>query len=138
MTDAIVIGAGHNGLVCAAYLAKAGLDVVVERSHRIGGACVTEELTPGCHFSTFAYGAHGPVPKICRELEVPREAFEVHPIDPTLFFPFPDGDHIIQWADAERTAAGLDRFGAREQDGYLEYLSFMRLGKQCILRPATK
>jgi phytoene dehydrogenase-like protein len=47
--DIVIIGAGHNGLVCAGYLAKAGLDViVVERSHRIGGACITEELAPGC------------------------------------------------------------------------------------------
>ena len=54
--DVIVIGAGHNGLVCAGYLAKAGLDVlVVERSKRIGGACISEELTPGYIFSTFAY-----------------------------------------------------------------------------------
>ena len=133
MTDTIIIGAGHNGLVCAGYLAKAGLDVlVVERSHRIGGACVTEELTPGCHFSTFAYGTHGPVPKICRDLEVPSEAFEVRELDPTMFFPFPDGDHIMMWADAQRSAAALERFGPREQDGYLEYSNFMRLGKRCL------
>ena len=92
LLDAIVIGAGHNGLVCAAYLAKAGLDVLVlERSHRVGGASVTEELVPGCLFSTFAYNANGPGPKICRELNIPADAFEIIPPDPTMFFPFPDG-----------------------------------------------
>src|SRR5438045_4814984 len=67
--NVIVVGAGHNGLVCAGYLAKAGLDVLVlERSHRIGGACITEELVPGYQFSTFAYNAHGPGSKICSDL----------------------------------------------------------------------
>jgi len=129
MTDAdvIVIGAGHNGLVCAGYLAKAGLDVLVlERSHRIGGACVTEELVPGCRFSTFAYGAHGPGPKICEELEVPANAFVVHPLDPHQFVPFPDGDHVMLWSEVERTAEGLERFGSSEADGYLAYSQFLQ------------
>jgi len=90
--DVIVIGAGHNGLVCASYLAKAGMSVLVlERSHRVGGACITEELRPGCHFSTFAYAANGPGPKICADLNIPAEAFEVIEGDPKLFLPFPDG-----------------------------------------------
>ncbi len=118
--DAIVIGAGHNGLVCAAYLAKAGLDVlIVERSHRIGGACVTEELVEGFRFSTFAYGAHGPGAKICGDLEVPP--FDIEALDPSTFHPFPDGDHVMLFADADKTAAGLDRFGPREAEGYLDY-----------------
>jgi phytoene dehydrogenase-like protein len=125
--DIIIIGAGHNGLVCAGYLAKAGLDVLVlERSQRIGGACITEELVPGYYFSTFAYGAHGPGPKICRDLEIPRDAFIVEPCDPGLFCPFPDGDHILLWVDAKKTTAGLERFGPREGDGYLRYLDFMQ------------
>lgn len=139
--DIVIIGAGHNGLVCAGYLAKAGLDViVVERSHRIGGACITEELVPGCRFSTFAYGAHGPGPKLCRDLEVPADAFIVEGIDPTMFFPFPDGDCIVLWADAEKTAAGLERFGPGEADGYLSYLKFMDqavgLAEEWFLSPA--
>ncbi len=124
--DILIIGAGHNGLVCAGYLAKAGLDVIVlERSQRIGGACITEELVPGFRFSTFAYGAHGPGPKICRELEVPADAFLIEPIDPGMFSPFPDGEQIFLWADAGKTAAGLRRFGPREADGYIAYLRFM-------------
>lgn len=139
-TDVIVIGAGHNGLVCAGYLAKAGLNVlVVERSHRIGGACVTEELVPGCRFSTFAYSAHGPGSKICRDLEVPANAFAIEPIDPSSFFPFPDGDHIMLWSDTHRTAAGISRFGPREAEGYVSYQRFMaqaaEIAKDWFLRP---
>ncbi len=124
--DVIVIGAGHNGLVCAAYLAKAGLDVlVVERSHRIGGACVTEELVPGFHFSTFAYSAHGPGPKICCDLELAADAFQINAIDPVVFHPFPDGDHVMLWSDREQSAEGLSRFGPREAEGYLAYHRFL-------------
>jgi phytoene dehydrogenase-like protein len=129
--DALVVGAGHNGLVCAAYLAKAGRDVlVVERSHRLGGACITEELLPGCRFSTFAYGAHGPGPKICRDLEIPADAFVVEPNDPVMFAPFPDGDHVMLWSDGERSAAGLERFGPREPEGLRQYQKFVQLGKE--------
>jgi len=125
--DVIVVGAGHNGLVCAAYLAKAGLDVLVlEKSHRIGGACITEELVPGFHFSTFAYSAHGPGPKICRDLEIPEEAFTIVEYDPASFMPFPDGDYAIQWLDHIKTAEGLERFGPREADGYIVYQEFLR------------
>jgi phytoene dehydrogenase-like protein len=126
MTDIVLVGAGHNGLVCAGYLAKAGLDVVVvERSHRIGGACITEELVPGFTFSTFAYTAHGPGPKICRDLEIPADAFTIVEYDLALFAPFPDGDHVLLWKDADKTAAGLERFGPREGDGYLAFTDFM-------------
>ena len=126
MADVLVIGAGHNGLVCAGYLAKAGLDVLVlERSHRIGGACITEELCRGFRFSTFAYGAHGPGSKICRDLEIPADAFEIATIDPSTFHPFPDGDHIMLWRDATKTAEGLSRFGPREADGYVAFQKFL-------------
>ena len=129
--DAIVIGAGHNGLVCAAYLAKAGMQVLVlERSHRIGGASITEELVPGCQFSTFAYNANGPGPKICRELEIPAAAIEVVSPNPTMFFPFPDGDHLLLWADEKKTLAELSRFGPREAEGYIAYQRLMQAGKQ--------
>ena len=139
-TDVVVIGAGHNGLVCAGYLAKAGLDVVVvERSGRIGGACVTEELIPGYRFSTFAYGAHGPGPRICRDLDVPADAFVVEALDPTMLAPYPDGDGIMLWSDIERTAAGLERFGSGEAEGYLAYTRFMNeaigLAEEWFLSP---
>lgn len=129
--DVILIGAGHNGLVCAAYLAKAGLDVlVIERSHRIGGACVTEELVPGCHFSTFAYNALGPGPTICRDLEIPADAFEVIEPEPKLLSPFPDGDHIIWWGDPQKSAAGISKYGQHEVDGFFAYQQLMQRGKE--------
>lgn len=131
IADAIIIGAGHNGLVCAAYLAQAGWDVLVlERSHRIGGGCVTEELVPGCQFSTFAYNANGPGPKICGDLEIAGDAFDVVETDPKLLSPFPDGDHIMWWGDAERSAAGIARYGPREAEGFVKYNAFMQLGKE--------
>jgi len=126
MPDILIIGAGHNGLVCAGYLAKAGLDVVVvERSHRIGGACVSEELVPGFTFSTFAYGAHGPCAKICRDLEVPAGAFHIVECDPVQFAPFPDGDCVLVWQDPTQTAAGLERFGPGEGAGYRAFSAFL-------------
>jgi len=122
MLDAVIVGAGHNGLVCAAYLAKAGQNVlVVERSAQVGGACVTQELVPGFRFSTFAYGAHGPGPRICRDLEIPAEAFSVKCLDPGLVQLFPDGDRIVLWADPGRLEAELERFGRAEVEGYRRY-----------------
>ncbi|MBH05478.1 MAG: hypothetical protein CMJ20_04070 [Phycisphaeraceae bacterium] len=124
--DVIVIGAGHNGLVCASYLAKSGLDVlVVERSHRIGGACITEELVPGYQFSTFAYSAHGRAPRICRDLEIPPDAWLIEEADPRMFTPFPDGDHLFLWQDVNRTVTGLERLSQRDAQVYPDYLQYM-------------
>jgi phytoene dehydrogenase-like protein len=122
MYDTVIIGAGHNGLVCASYLAKAGQNVlVVERSGYLGGACITQELVPGFRFSTFAYGAHGPGPKICGDLEIPAEAFHIKRLDPGLVQLFPDGDRIVLWSDPTRMEAELERFGGREVEGYRQY-----------------
>lgn len=129
--DVLIIGAGHNGLVCAGYLARAGLDVLVlERSHRIGGGCVTEELVPGYQMSTFALVAHGPGPRICEDLQIPAEALVIDEHDPVTFMPFPDGDHVMLWRDIDRTAADLTRFGQKEAEGYLAYQQFNDQVKQ--------
>jgi phytoene dehydrogenase-like protein len=138
--DVIIVGAGHNGLVCASYLAKAGLRVlVVERSSGVGGGCVTQELVPGYHFSTFAYGAHGPSANICRDLEIPADAIRVETLNPHIFQPFPDGDYVIMWSDHEKTAAGLERFGPQEAAGYLAYQDFLgkaiEMASEWRLRP---
>ena len=79
--DAVIIGGGHNGLVCAAYLAKAGLDVLVlERRHVVGGACATEEIFPGYHVSTCSYVVYILQDKIVEELALRKHGYDVHPL----------------------------------------------------------
>ena len=96
MRDIIVIGAGHNGLVCAAYLARAGLDVLVlERREVLGGACATEELIPGFKFSSCAFLCYAFHPKIVADLEMKRHGFHVYELEPLEFRPFPDGRHLV-------------------------------------------
>src|ERR1700747_3578971 len=92
--DAIVIGGGHNGLVNAAYLARAGKKVLVlERRHVVGGAAVTEEIIPGFKFSVCSYVVSLLRPEIIRDLDLPRHGLEILPLDGTLT-PMPSGDYL--------------------------------------------
>src|SRR5215212_11054976 len=100
MIDAAVIGAGHNGLVCAAYLARAGLSVeVFERRDVPGGACVTEELWPGVQASPGAYTLSLLRPQIVRDLGLDL-AVSIH--EPYLFAPLPDERRVVSWSNPAR------------------------------------
>jgi len=138
--DAIVVGGGHNGLVSAAYLARAGLRVLVlERRAIVGGACITEEVFPGVRFSRLAYSAGLLRPEIIRDLDLPRFGYEVHPFDPQFFLPFPNGDSILLWNDTERNHRELARFSKKDADAYPKYVAFwtdtMELIEAMVLEP---
>lgn len=119
--DAIIVGGGHNGLVCAAYLAKAGRKVLVlERRHVLGGAAVTEELHPGFRFSVCSYVVSLFRPHIIRDLELARHGMEQIPLE-CSFLPLPDGDSLCRWSDAHRTRREIARFSARDAEIYPEF-----------------
>jgi phytoene dehydrogenase-like protein len=118
--DAAVVGAGHNGLVAAAYLARAGMSVeVFERRDAVGGACVTEELWPGVRASPGAYTLSLLRREILTELDLAGHGLEVHVHEPYLFAPLPDGRRVVTWSDRERTREQLSREWSRaDADAY--------------------
>jgi phytoene dehydrogenase-like protein len=120
MLDAVVIGGGHNGLVAAAYLARAGLSVEVhERREIVGGACVTEELWPGVRASPGAYTLSLLRPEIMQDLQLGMHGLEVSVHEPYLFAPFPDGRHVVTWSERRRTWEQLERDWSRaDADAY--------------------
>ncbi|MGH7446275.1 MAG: phytoene desaturase family protein, partial [Longimicrobiales bacterium] len=119
--DVIVIGGGHNGLVCAAYLARAGKRVLVlERRPRVGGAAVSEEVFPGFRFTVFSYVVSLLRPEIVRDLELPRHGLHILPLESTLT-PLPDGDYLASWSDADRTRRELYRHSPRDAEAYDEF-----------------
>ena len=123
--DAIIIGGGHNGLVNAAYLARAGKKVVVlERRHLVGGAAVTEEIYPGFKFSVFSYVVSLLRPEIIRDLDLPRHGLEILPLESTIT-PMFNGDYLGSWADHDQTRQELVRHSRRDAEAYDEYGKLM-------------
>src|SRR5690348_18325818 len=116
--DAVVIGGGHNGLISAAYLARAGLrTLVLEQRHVLGGAAMSEEVFPGFRFSVFSYVVSLLRPEIIRELELPRHGLHILPLESTLT-PLPNGDYLAQWSDHDQNRRSEER----------------RVGKECRSR----
>ncbi len=120
--DIIIIGAGHNGLVTAAYLARAGYKVLVlERRELLGGACVTEEVWPGFKVSTASYVNSLFRPQIIRELELKKHGFEMLPRNPSSFTPFPDGRYLMMGPDAALNQREVGKFSAKDAENLPRY-----------------
>jgi len=127
--DAVVIGGGHNGLVNAAYLARAGKKVLVlERRKVLGGAAVTEEIVPGFLFSECSYVVSLLRPEIIRELDLPRHGLEILPLDGT-FSPMTNGDYLWRVNDHAKTQREIRRHSRLDAEAYDEFGSAMALTK---------
>src|SRR3712207_8899322 len=115
--DMIIVGGGHNGLVTAAYLAAAGVKVLVlERREVLGGACVTEEVWPGFKVSTAAYVNSLLRPEIIRDLELKKYGFEMLPRSPSSFTPFPDGRYLMMGPDHQMTLKEIATFSQKDAE----------------------
>src|SRR5437763_10937444 len=120
--DSIIVGGGHNGLVTAAYLARAGRSVLVlERRELLGGCAVTEELWPGYRVSSGAYLTSLMQERVIRDLELPRYGYQVDAKDPAFFSVFPDGRHLFMWQDRAKTLAEIAKFSKRDAEVYPAY-----------------
>jgi phytoene dehydrogenase-like protein len=124
--DVIVIGAGHNGLVTAAYLAQAGRRVLVlERRDTVGGAAVTEEIFPGFRASTVADGSGYLAARVRRDLKIDARV-ETLPSEVVAFCPQPEGAPLTIWHDTERTVDEIAHFSKADAEAYPRFVELMR------------
>lgn len=120
--DVIIIGGGHNGLVTANDLQRAGLQtLVLEAKPQVGGACVTEEVFPGYQVSTAAYVCSLLRPQIVRDLELEKHGLSFIERDPSSFTPFPDGRSLTFWGDQQKTCEEIAKFSKKDAARYPEY-----------------
>ncbi len=119
--DAIVVGAGHNGLTAAAYLARAGLStLVLERREIVGGCCVTEEIAPGCRVSTTSYIASMLRPEVIQDLNLGEHGLRMVPCDPAIQVPFPDGHVLPWWVNRARAKAEFARISVKDAERFVQ------------------
>src|SRR5438105_7825799 len=125
--DAIIVGAGHNGLVTSCYLARAGWKVLVlERRSLVGGACVTEEIFPGFKVSTAAYVNSLFRKEIIRDLRLDDYGFAMLERNPSSFTPFPDGRHLFLSGDMALNLREIAKFSARDAESYPKYEAMLQ------------
>ena len=123
--DAIVVGGGHNGLTCAAYLAKAGRKtLVLERRHVLGGAAVTEELHPGFKYSVCSYVVSLLRPEVIREVELAKHGLHILPLQ-SAFVPMENGDFLAMYPDEASTREEIRRQSKRDADVYPTFSQLM-------------
>jgi phytoene dehydrogenase-like protein len=128
--DVVVVGGGHNGLACAAYLARGGLDVLVlEGKQTLGGAAVTEEPWPGYRISTASYVVSLMPPRVVQELALKRFGYRVSILEPDYWVPYPDGTALTLWGDTQRSVEEIANFSKADADAYVEFDRYLsRLG----------
>ena len=120
--DAIVIGAGHNGLITAGYLARAGKKVlVVEARDVVGGACTSEELIPGATWSSCAFIASLLRPEIIADLELERYGLQMYQTEANEVSIFPDGSHLFVWKDMDKTLKEIEKFSKSDAGAFLDF-----------------
>jgi phytoene dehydrogenase-like protein len=133
MHDVIIIGAGHNGLTAANYLARGGRKVLVlERRDKVGGAAVTGEIAPGYRISTASYLISLLLPEVERELELGKHGYKVLPRNPSSFTPFEDGRSLLMGSDAELNRREIAKFSARDAAAFPRYEALLNRIADCL------
>lgn len=131
--DTLIIGAGHNGLVTAAYLAAAGKKVLVlERRAEVGGACVTTELAPDYKVSTCSYLVSLLSEQVIADMELPRHGYKTLPRNPSSFTPSREGPGLILGADAARNFQQISQFSKADAEAYPKFEAFLTRVAECL------